>query len=806
MKNKLLPLIFGSLLVASTVSAQKCGTYEGSFEAEKHKHPEFYQSLESLNAELDAGNKDALSKMKKLKVENGKKIIPVVVHVIHDFGNENISDASIQGALDILNANMNGQAANFLAKTPDIFASVRGDLNVEFRLAKIDPEGNPTTGIVRVQSELTDQPEPRDVVKSLSYWNSYEYFNIWTLKKFAPQADGNTLLGYAQFPWTGSMSTDGVVLLASQMVSGGTLTHECGHWLGLRHTWGDAVCGDDGVKDTPPAREPNFGVGFSSFPYHVGLSNLGCIADSLNYAGEMFVNYMDYSDDSEVTMFTKGQNVVMNETLDGIYDEETQTTGIGYREYLWSAENVAATGVSDGYLSPLCDQKADFSITTGISSLCAGEQVILKGNKSQFGNGNVSSMLWDFGDGETDNTNTNFLTHNYANVGTYDVSLTVEYNETTEARAANLSDLDLNSASSYDSIITNLIVQGTEQELIAMGATGIVEKQIDSLGIYWGMQDSSFFRGSLEKKTYVAYYNNTCTSTTIKEGYLSVEATSSSNVAGDYQYSFESDNELTSDWNVVSGESESNWSFNHIENDSWKRVEGIASNGSSSIMIDKDNLTLGSDEIISVAYDLSALTSPAIKFSYSGAATNEVLVNELNVYYSDDCGEVWRALGSLTEYEVANAGLYTTNFKPNADEWNDTIMTKNQLKNNNIRFKFEYVTNGAANNFYLDNIRIGESAALMLPNSTTDSRLSVYPNPTNGNANVVLENLVDKHVKVNLVNVLGAEVMNVFDGEVVSNFYSIDNIDLSHLETGVYFMNIESEGNVISTEKLILNK
>lgn len=806
MKNKLLPLIFGSLLVASTLSAQKCGTYEGSFEAEKHKHPEFYQNLESLNAELDAGNKDALSKMKKLKVENGKKIIPVVVHVIHDFGNENISDASIQGALDILNANMNGQAANFLAKTPDIFASVRGDLNVEFRLAKIDPEGNPTTGIVRVQSELTDQPEPRDVVKSLSYWNSYEYFNIWTLKKFAPQADGNTLLGYAQFPWTGSMSTDGVVLLASQMVSGGTLTHECGHWLGLRHTWGDAVCGDDGVKDTPPAREPNFGVGFSNFPYHVGLSNLGCIADSLNYAGEMFVNYMDYSDDSEVTMFTKGQNVVMNETLDGIYDEETQTTGIGYREYLWSAENVAATGVSDGYLPPLCDQKADFSITTGISSLCAGEQVILKGNKSQFGNGNVSSMLWDFGDGETDNTNTNFLTHNYANVGTYDVSLTVEYNETTEARAANLSDLDLNSASSYDSIITTLIVQGTEQELIAMGATGIVEKQIDSLGTYWGMQDSSFFRGSLEKKTYVAYYNNTCTSTTIKEGYLSVEATSSSNVAGDYQYSFESDNELTSDWNVVSGESESNWSFNHIENDSWKRVEGVASNGSSSIMIDKDNLTLGSDEIISVAYDLSALTSPAIKFSYSGAATNEVLVNELNVYYSDDCGEVWRALGSLTEYEVANAGLYTTNFKPNADEWNDTIMTKNQLKNNNIRFKFEYVTNGAANNFYLDNIRIGESAALMLPNSTTDSRLSVYPNPTNGNANVVLENLEDKHVKVNLVNVLGAEVMNVFDGEVVSNFYSIDNIDLSHLETGVYFMNIESEGNMISTEKLILNK
>ena len=92
------------------------------------------------------------------------------------------------------------QASNFLTKTPDIFASVRGDLNVEFRLAKIDPLGNPTSGIIRVRSELTTEPEPRDAVKALSYWNSYQYFNIWTLKKFQPQDDGNTLLGYAQFP------------------------------------------------------------------------------------------------------------------------------------------------------------------------------------------------------------------------------------------------------------------------------------------------------------------------------------------------------------------------------------------------------------------------------------------------------------------------------------------------------------------------------------------------------------------------------------------------------------------------------
>ena len=886
MKNRILPLIF-AFLATTSLTAQVCGTYDGSYEEQEQKYPSFYQGLETLNAELEADYKSAVSKMKHLKVENGKRIIPVVVHVIHDMGNENISDASIQGALDILNENINGQASNFLAKTPDIFASVRGDLNVEFRLAKIDPNGNPTTGIVRVRSELTVEPEPRNAVKSLSYWNSYEYFNIWTLRKFAPQEDGNILLGYAQFPWSGRMSTDGVVLLSSQMVSGGTLTHEVGHWLGLRHTWGDAVCGDDGVKDTPPQREPNFGIGLSDFPYNVGPpsgSTLGCIADSLNPAGEMFMNYMDYSDDDDCTMFTIGQNEVMNETLNGEDDEDSTTTDIGFREYMWSAENAIATGVADGYLTPTCAQQADFAITTGISSMCIGEEIILKGNKSQFGNENVTALSWDFGDGNTDNSNNNFLVHEYTNEGVYDISLTVEYNETTEARAASLSDLDLTNASSYDSIVKTLIVQGNEAELIAMNASNILlHLDVDSFSInsfwrfnapldsvvgahssyplgldtflliftandgdlltieeiarlalcfatwetdsiqfngdvvtyYYGnyeseafdayFMDTLFYRGELDVTTYIAYYTNTCTSTTVKESFIAVDPTSSSNTTGNYTYSFEDSADLSADWQVTKSAASGDWSFNLIQNSSWEWVNGVAASGAASLMIDKDNLTLGSDELISVAYDLSALSNPAIKFSYSGAATNGVPVNELNVYYSDDCGEVWRTLGSLTKYQVANANLYATNFKPDITQWNDTVMTKAQLKNNNIRFKFEYVTKGDANNFYLDNIQIGEESALFLP-SESSSRLSIYPNPTNGKAVIELEHLAEMNVDVKLVNILGAEVMHLFDGEIVSNYYRLEGIDLSHLETGIYFVKVIANGNTITTEKLILNK
>jgi len=1010
MKNKLLPLIFAFLAVTS-VNAQKCGTYEGSYEEQEQKFPSFYQNLERINADLEADYKSALSEMKHLKTENGKKIIPVVVHVIHNLGGENISNASIQGALDILNANINGQASNFLAKTPDIFASVRGDLNVEFRLAKIDPSGNSTNGILRVQSELTYEPENRNSIKALSYWNSYQYFNIWTLQKFLPQDDGNTLLGFAQFPFSGAMSTDGVVLLASQMVSGGTLTHECGHWLGLRHVWGDATCGDDNVKDTPPARDPNFGINLSDFPYHVGLGSQGCVADSLNPAGEMFVNYMDYSSDADVTMFTKGQNEVMNETLEGIYDEDAGVSGIGFREYMWSAENIALTGVADGFVTPTCNQNADFASSNGKYSLCLGENIVLKGNKTQFPAGTVTSMIWDYDDGDTDDSNANLVAHTYSGPGSYDVSLTIVYDETTEARASSLSNLDLVNASSVDTIVEILNIQGTQSELVEAGASNIslhldddgysvnsiwiknqfntdsildasfivtleVDSTIkpivnyinydsntsfpdsvltggidsiwihidgnslsgqdllvlsnadsvwntditigsldtivdygfyydttvlniltfidstflstddsvwlagsdsswsvdgvlasDSIRIYfaqfnfdtiitisininitslsvsdslmfnsadstwWNVQsiigsvdtirfyhaqydynlyngyyiDTLFYRGELKDTTYIAYYTNSCISATVKENVIIISPSSSSNTAGSYTYDFESVSELSGDWQVSKGVSAENWSFNAIENSSWEWVNGVAVTGSAGLMIDKDNLTLGeTDELISVAYDLSALTSPAIKFSYSGASLNSFPVNEVNVYYSDDCGAVWRTLGSLTNVQVASAGLYATNFKPATDEWNDTVMTKNQLKNDNIKFKFEYVTNGNANNFYLDNIKIGEAATLMLPNSAIASRVSIYPNPTDGNTFIELNNLVNKEVEVKLVNILGAEIIDLFSGEIVSNYYMINNIDLSHLETGIYFVKVVADGDVIMTDKLIL--
>ena len=263
---------------------------------------------------------------------------------------------------------------------------------------------------------------------------------------------------------------------------------------------------------------------------------------------------------------------------------------------------------------------------------------------------------------------------------------------------------------------------------------------------------------------------------------------------------------MSGDWNIVtSSDDESIWNFNSGGASTWEWANGVAKQGSASIKITGDNIGIGSHEIISIAYDLSDLTDPAIKFSWSGAAANTFPVNELEVTYSNNCGKTWSVLGTLTKYQTANAGLYAANFKPEKNEWRDTILTKSQLQDDNIRFKFEYFAADRSNNFYLDNIQIGEAEELLQSENSTSNKLSIFPNPTKGEATIIIENFADLDVTVSLVNILGAEVKQLFEGAIISNFQAID-AKLSSLEKGVYFVIVKHKDNIIFTDKLILNK
>ena len=178
-------------------------------------------------------------------------------------------------------------------------------------MATVDPNGNATTGITRKSTTRQDWGTTDDMKKAsqggVNPWNTSEYLNMWIVPRMT--SGGNTILGYAQFPG-GSAATDGVVMaynyfgrvgnVSAPFDGGRTTTHEVGHFLNLRHIWGDANCGNDFVSDTPTHQTSNGGC-------PIGQVSCG--------STDMVQNYMDYTNDSCMNLFTQGQKNRMRATL-----------------------------------------------------------------------------------------------------------------------------------------------------------------------------------------------------------------------------------------------------------------------------------------------------------------------------------------------------------------------------------------------------------------------------------------------------------------------------------------------------------
>ncbi len=233
------------------------------------------------------------------------RYIPVVFHIIHKNGLENISQAQIMDQIRILNEDFRKKAGTNGGKST---YSVAADMEFEFRLAQYDPNGNKHDGINRIYSTLTDNAN--NAVKTLSYWNSEKYLNVWVVNTIAAiSGTSGIVLGYAQFPFQrGSQpTTDGIVIRADQIgmlgiadksQAGRTLTHEVGHWIGLYHTFQGGCSGSgDGVSDTPPCASASSGC---------NKTRNSCNNDNPNQR-DMIENYMDYSDGNCLELFTQGQ-------------------------------------------------------------------------------------------------------------------------------------------------------------------------------------------------------------------------------------------------------------------------------------------------------------------------------------------------------------------------------------------------------------------------------------------------------------------------------------------------------------------
>ena len=224
------------------------------------------------------------------KLVNGQIVIPIVVNVLYRTTAENISDAQIQSQIDVLNQDFNAQNADF-ANVPAVFSSVKANVGIRFELEKINRKYvNKTSWGTADAMKKSAGYTPTSPTTKLNFW-------VCTI--------GGGILGYAQFPG-GSSATDGVVVDSKYFGTigtatypfnlGRTATHEVGHWMNLRHIWGDTTCGTDYVNDTPTHNTANYGV--PTYPHYST-----CTGTPI----EMTMNYMDYSDDRGLYMFTEGQ-------------------------------------------------------------------------------------------------------------------------------------------------------------------------------------------------------------------------------------------------------------------------------------------------------------------------------------------------------------------------------------------------------------------------------------------------------------------------------------------------------------------
>lgn len=308
MRNFTLLALFIALNFVGLQAQDVCGTME---------HLQHLKDKDPAAAKIEHKTTQRLNEWVRLHGEQyragGIITIPVVFHVVYSTPAQNIPDSYIQSQLDGLNADFRRLNAD-TTNTPAAFDSLMADCQIEFCLAQRDPNGDPTTGILRIPTAIPnfggDDGVKFDSTGGSDAWPRDQYLNFWVCNL----ATG--LLGYAQFP-SQAAATDGVVVdyeyvgainPATPNSQGRVATHEIGHWLNLRHIWGDdgGTCtGSDQVADTPD--QGGNSMNCPSFPRTDNCSP--------NAPGIMFMNYMDYTDGACMNGFTQGQATRMQGTL-----------------------------------------------------------------------------------------------------------------------------------------------------------------------------------------------------------------------------------------------------------------------------------------------------------------------------------------------------------------------------------------------------------------------------------------------------------------------------------------------------------
>jgi hypothetical protein len=268
----------------NAITQRKCATQD-VLEAQLKADP----TLAIRMTQIEAFTQNALLTK---RLVNGKIEIPVVVNVLYRTTAENISATQIQSQIDVLNKDFNALNSDYNS-VPALFSGVKANVGITFVLDQVIRKSTTKT------SWGTTDAMKKTSKGGLAPTSPTTKLNLWVC------TIGGGILGYAQFPG-GSSTTDGVAIDSKYVGLSGsanapynlgrTATHEVGHWMNLRHIWGDANCGSDLVSDTPTHNDANYGV-----PVYPHYST--CTGTPV----EMTMNYMDYTDDNAMYMFSTGQ-------------------------------------------------------------------------------------------------------------------------------------------------------------------------------------------------------------------------------------------------------------------------------------------------------------------------------------------------------------------------------------------------------------------------------------------------------------------------------------------------------------------
>lgn len=376
-----------------------CGADEMTYQIVQQR-PDLLPKFEANRATLN----NFTQNFHEVTAKSDPYIIPVVFHIIHENGAENISNEQIYDAIKILNEHYNKQNADTSEIIPE-FKNIAANVGVEFHLAKKDPQGNCTNGITRTYSTLTEIGEHQ--VKDLIHWPSHQYLNIYVCK------DAAGLAGHALMPDVADTipEWDGIVIRSdyvgtigtSQWLHRVTLTHEVGHYLNLFHIWGGNNV--PGFYYLPVANPGNcaYDDEVSDTPLTIGWQTCNLSGSSCGSLDNV-QNFMEYSYCSY--MFTEGQKARIIAALN---------SPIAQRNNLWSESNLIATGLLDN--AELCH--VDFEAERPY--VCVGEELIIRDRSYS----KVTQRTWAISGGTIISQQDEILKVVFNQEGRYDISLTV---------------------------------------------------------------------------------------------------------------------------------------------------------------------------------------------------------------------------------------------------------------------------------------------------------------------------------------------------------------------------------------------